>query len=127
MGRRRYRIYRVWFKQSTIYLRAAADLRGATRPGRWAVGGDQRAESAARLRSGTEGRSRVRKWCNGGRRRWRKAAAAAAPARAKRRRRPVRVEGERERRGERLRERERRKVREFCGRYIYSGICRGGR
>jgi len=24
-------------------------------------------------------------------------------------------------------ERERRKVREFCGRYIYSGICRGGR
>ena len=72
----------------------------------WAVGGDQRAESAARLRSGTEGRSRVRKWCNGGRRRWRKAAAAAAPARARRRRRPVRVEGERERRGERLRERE---------------------
>ena len=73
----------------------------------WAVGGDQRVESAARLRSGTEGRSRVRKWCNGGRRRWRKAAAAAAPARARRRRRPVRVEGERERRGERLRERER--------------------
>ena len=71
------------------------------------MGGDQRAESAARLRSGTEGRSRVRKWCNGGRRRWRKAAAAAAPARARRRRRPVRVEGERERRGERLRERER--------------------
>ena len=54
---------------------------------------------------GKEGRSRVRKWCNGGRRRWRKAAAAAAPARARRRRRPVRIEGERERRGERLRER----------------------
>ena len=68
----------------------------------WAVGGDQRVESAARLRSGTEGRSRVRKWCNGGRRRWRKA--AAAPARARRRRRPVRVEGEKRREPERERE-----------------------
>ena len=45
---------------------------------------------------GKEGRSRVRKWCNGGRRRWRKADAATAPARARRRRRPVRVEGQRE-------------------------------
>jgi len=44
MGRRRYRIYRVWFKQSTIYLRAAADLRGATRPGRWAVTSAWRAQ-----------------------------------------------------------------------------------
>ena len=68
------------------------------------MGGDQRAESAARLRSGTEGRSRVRKWCDGGRRRWRKAAAAAAPARARRRRRPVRVEGEKRRETERERE-----------------------
>ena len=31
---------------------------------------------------GKEGRSRVRKWCNGGRRRWRKADAAAAPGTA---------------------------------------------
>jgi len=122
MGRRRYRIYRVWFKQSTIYLRAAADLRGATRPGRWAVTGARRAQLGSdpgpsrlfpalsppaeeltsfgccgsgggeeavhgedgrrRVReeasdSGKEGRSRERKWCDGGRRRWRKAATAA--------------------------------------------------
>ena len=131
MGRRRYRIYWVWFKQSTIYLRAAADLREATRPGRWAVTGARRAQVGSdlgpsrlfpapaltlsppaeeltslgccgsgggeeavhdedgrrRVREeasdlGKEGRSRVRKWCNGGRRRWRKADAAAAPGTA---------------------------------------------
>ena len=35
---------------------------------------------------GKEGRSRVRKWCDGGRRRWRKAAAAAAALSASRER-----------------------------------------
>ena len=54
--------------------------------------------------SGKEGRSRERKWCDGGRRRWRKVTVAIAPAHARRHRRPVRIEGERERRGERLRE-----------------------
>ena len=74
--------------------------------------------------SGKEGRSRERKWCDGGRR-WRKAAAAATPAHARHRRRPIRVEGERERRGERLREEGERILLKVATIYT-TGIYRGG-